>query len=144
MDHANSGLTTSCPYTDERRRFAQVSHEYLIEQVQHQTTASTSGELNFNHPVKEIVWTGAYDTATGSRTALSGGNYRITLNGHDRFAERPEILHSGSDIPHHTGCGVESDGAAGAGKAASDEIAVYSFALKPEEHQPSELQFLKN
>ena len=39
--------------TDERRRFAQVSHEYLIEQVQHQSVASgTSHDLNFNHPVK--------------------------------------------------------------------------------------------
>ena len=44
--------------TDERRRFAQVSHEYLIEQVQHQNfSSSTSMDLTFNHPVKELVWT---------------------------------------------------------------------------------------
>ena len=48
--------------TDERRRFAQVSHEYLIEQVQYSNTlnvdsASTQKELRFNHPVKELVWT---------------------------------------------------------------------------------------
>jgi hypothetical protein len=48
--------------TDERRRFAQVSHEYLIEQLQFSgdlaTTASTENtfKLNFNHPVKELVW----------------------------------------------------------------------------------------
>ena len=44
--------------TDERRRFAQVSHEYLIEQVQFQAGAgsTSSTELNFNHPVKELVW----------------------------------------------------------------------------------------
>jgi len=48
--------------TDERRRFAQVSHEYLIEQLQFTGTETlTSGgskgvELNFNHPVKELVW----------------------------------------------------------------------------------------
>ena len=53
--------------TDERRRFAQVSHEYLIEQVQTlDTMVSTSSaegysketniELFFNHPVKEIIW----------------------------------------------------------------------------------------
>ena len=49
--------------TAERRRFAQVQHEYLIEQV-HQTHNITinSGEqthnvtFNFNHPVKELVW----------------------------------------------------------------------------------------
>ena len=38
-------------------RFAQVSHEYLIEQVQRETaSASTSQKLNFNHPVKELIW----------------------------------------------------------------------------------------
>ena len=47
--------------TDERRRFAQVSHEYLIEQLQFtgdENTSSTSNKikLNFNHPVKELVW----------------------------------------------------------------------------------------
>jgi len=47
--------------TDERRRFAQVSHEYLIEQLQFtgdESVNSTSNKikLNFNHPVKELVW----------------------------------------------------------------------------------------
>ena len=44
--------------TDERRRFAQVSHEYLIEQLQFQYYSSASNlDLNFNHPVKELIWT---------------------------------------------------------------------------------------
>lgn len=47
--------------TDERRRFAQVSHEYLIEQLQFhgdESVNSTSNKikLNFNHPTKELVW----------------------------------------------------------------------------------------
>ena len=52
--------------TEERRRFAQKAHEYLIEQVQHSggdTIASGFSEtspqlirLAFNHPVKELVW----------------------------------------------------------------------------------------
>jgi len=47
--------------TDERRRFAQVSHEYLIEQLQFtgdESANSTSNKikLNFNHPVKELIW----------------------------------------------------------------------------------------
>ncbi len=47
--------------TDERRRFAQVSHEYLIEQLQFtgdESVHSTSNKikLNFNHPCKELVW----------------------------------------------------------------------------------------
>jgi hypothetical protein len=53
--------------TDERRRFAQVSHEYLIEQIQHQKFLNTGGDLNlnFNHPVKEIIWTGGQNDRTG-------------------------------------------------------------------------------
>ena len=51
--------------TEERRRFAQKGHEYLIEQVQHTggdtiTTLSESSaqliRLSYNHPVKELVW----------------------------------------------------------------------------------------
>ena len=85
---ANVGTTATCQVwadyiyldTDERRRFAQVSHEYLIEQVQKQSaSASSSQKLNFNHPVKELIWTGdSYTTA------------KLKLNGHDRFAEQEE------------------------------------------------------
>ena len=47
--------------TDERRRMAQNPHEYLIEQVQFtgdESVGSSSNKikLNFNHPVKELVW----------------------------------------------------------------------------------------
>jgi hypothetical protein len=48
--------------TEERRRFAQKGHEYLIEQVQHTgvdtvTAAGTKQvRLSYNHPVKELVW----------------------------------------------------------------------------------------
>jgi hypothetical protein len=47
--------------TDERRRFAQNPHEYLITQLQFtgdESVGSSSNKikLNFNHPVKELVW----------------------------------------------------------------------------------------
>ena len=47
--------------TDERRRFSQVPHEYLIEQLQfngNDTLSSSTNniKLNFTHPVKEIIW----------------------------------------------------------------------------------------
>ena len=52
--------------TEERRRFAQQSHEYLIEQLQFNGATSTpstattevtgSYRINFNHPVKELIW----------------------------------------------------------------------------------------
>ena len=48
--------------TDERRRFAQASHEYLIEQLQFSgdiplNNVSELLKMSFNHPVKEIIWT---------------------------------------------------------------------------------------
>lgn len=48
--------------TEERRRFAQVSHEYLIEQLQFTgedsigNTNSCKYKLNFNHPCKALYW----------------------------------------------------------------------------------------
>ena len=75
--------------TDERRRFAQVSHEYLIEQVQRQivseslsTNGSKSERLNFNHPVKELIW-------SYSNNMLLN-NVQLKLNGHDRFSQQAE------------------------------------------------------
>lgn len=46
---------------DERRRFAQVSHEYLIEQIQINEDTCYSEQTNtidltFNHTVKELIW----------------------------------------------------------------------------------------
>ena len=47
--------------TDERRRMAQNPHEYLISQLQFtgdESVGSSSNKikLNFNHPVKELIW----------------------------------------------------------------------------------------
>mgnify|MGYP002343975429 CR=1 FL=1 len=82
--------------TDERRRFAQVSHEYLIEQIQKQSAdGSGSFKLNFNHPVKELIWTSAavntYATA------------QLKLNGHDRFsAQEEEYFQLRQPYQYHT------------------------------------------
>ena len=44
--------------TNERKLFAQNSHEYLIEQVQCvKSSMNHSNELYFIHPIKEIYWT---------------------------------------------------------------------------------------
>ena len=138
--------------TDERRRFAQVSHEYLIEQVQHENhVGGGTMSLNFNHPVKELVWTREQTTfaaatnltnqlgmnhvgaemtlTTGAGTGTSGDSWLLKLNGHDRFAARPTKYFTRAQVwQHHTGCG---------GVVVPDSIGVYSFSLKPEEHQPS-------
>ena len=132
--------------TDERRRFAQVSHEYLIEQLQYSSfSGETTMDINFNHPVKELIWSGQPTTngqASGtlgadldegteaySESLLSAGTWQLKLNGHDRFKERDFKYFTRTQIwEHHTGYG---------GSVIKDSIGVYSFALKPEEHQPS-------
>ena len=105
-------------------------------QLQFQNSSdNTNHTLNFNHPVKELIWTGG--NSSGVITALTTGasdTARLKLNGHDRFAARPLSYFTKAQVwQHHTGQG-------GLMTNASDvngTIAVYSFALKPEEHQPS-------
>ena len=138
--------------TDERRRFAQVSHEYLIEQVQHDSKTASSGiyELNFNHPVKEIIWTGKWVEPSSPDNIGVGGynaslvkkpnssNWLLKLNGHDRFNERDLSYFTKTQImQYHSGPGgLEVLSGSGTNNF-NDTIAVYSFCLKPEEHQPS-------
>ena len=151
--------------TDERRRFAQVSHEYLIEQVQEQVeTGTTSGvgtdnlRLNFNHPVKEIIWTTGAADFPGIKLMSAGVsevpafNGKLQLNGHDRFSEQtqeyfglrqPYDYHSavpGPNLPQRQE-GVydhfESNRLGNVCQLLKTPVFVYSFALKPEEHQPS-------
>ena len=123
--------------TDERRRFAQTSHEYLIEQLQFTGDESLSGtnnkvKLNFNHPVKFLVWVVKASGAAnfvyndGASPAINNvATSKLQLNGHDRFSER-----SGDYFNW-----VQPYQCFGASPAAG--INVYSFALKPAEHQPS-------
>lgn len=83
---ANLGVTVDYIYldTDERKRFAKISHEYLIEQVQKQPLTNNQSPilLNFNHPVKEIIWTSNMTNAYNSA--------KIVLNNHDLFALQEE------------------------------------------------------
>ena len=96
----NAACKVMCDYiyldTDERRRFAQVSHEYLIEQLQKQSaTATASTKLNFNHPVKELIWTSAALNAYGTA--------QLKLNGHDRFsAQEEEYFQIRQPYDYHT------------------------------------------
>jgi len=59
--------------TEERRRFAQVSHEYLIEQLQFtgeesiNNSNSAKYKLNFNHPCKELIWVTKLGNYQGGR-----------------------------------------------------------------------------
>ena len=171
---AASGLVSASLYvdyiyldTDERRRFATVSHEYLIEQLQFTgaesvTSSSNKIKLNFNHPCKELIWVVQRDSFVScddaviqpfkgqqpfnysdwwDRAVLESGysvtrvegmagynpivTAKIQLNGHDRFYEREgRYFNLVQPYQHHTN--IPAVG-----------INVYSFALKPEEHQPS-------
>ena len=137
--------------SDERKRFAQMSHEYLIDQVQYggpETISATKGGssrfvLHFNHPVKELVWITensadiaannfTYDNGTTS-ALIKGGTrqvdvnlVKLQINGHDRFYPRcSEYFRLQQPYQFHSTVPVSQD------------IFVYSFALRPEEHQPS-------
>jgi hypothetical protein len=59
----NTQLLVDFIYLDarERKRFAQASHEYLIEQVQHTNKEAVNSnsvkiKLDYNHPSKFLVW----------------------------------------------------------------------------------------
>ena len=130
--NANDSVSVWCDYvfldTDERRRFAQVSHEYLIEQVQFSNELSVSGsstqhELRFNHPVKELVW-----TVNNGTTDITVNDALLQLNGHDRFKRREgKYFTKVQRYQYHSGADDQTNSVPH----------VYSFALKPEEHQPS-------
>jgi len=195
--------------TDERRKFAQLSHEYLIEQLQftgaeNLSSNTNSIKLNFNHPVKELVWVGKFNGSSGSarannqwynytwpydgapsqpfsnslfgwpqegvfdNTTIGSSNIGLAaftttgatasnisnllnfgiepyidssictsninpfstcllqLNGNDRFSIRAgNYFNLVQQYQHHTNISLNRG------------INVYSFALKPEEHQPS-------
>jgi len=178
--------------TEERRRFAQKGHEYLIEQVQHTGVdtvdvnnpgSAKQVRLSYNHPVKELVWCfsdsgtsaslndmwdttsniGVTELATiaatssancyispnvsgapmihqdltastawveegavnGVRTVGPLATFKLILNGQDRFKEQSgKYFNQVQSFYHHSGNPYPG-------------IYSYSFALKPEEHQPT-------
>ena len=142
--------------SDERKRFAQMSHEYLIDQVQFGGPESFENEiigsssrfvLHFNHPVKELIWvteniaaidattplikvdgtnaTNAYNQTANTRQ-VDVNLVKLQINGHDRFYPRhSEYFRLQQPYQFHSTVPTAQD------------IFVYSFALRPEEHQPS-------
>ena len=146
---------------EERRRMAQQSHEYLIEQSQFNedkgiTSYSNRVDLTFNHPVKELVWVvqpTSFNNCSISKkfdqTRLqpftygginsSGGRVEavyeqwLQINGQDRMDRRyGDYFRKVQMYQHHTG-------GAGIYNEIIDNLGLYmySFALRPEEHQPS-------
>ena len=75
--------------SEERKRFGENEHEYLIEQVQIIDTINESPsskfKLNgFNHPLKEIIWT---ENDTGANK-ITNEKMNITINGIERLSEQ--------------------------------------------------------
>jgi len=118
--------------TDERRRFSQISHEYLIEQVQVAGNDNKSGSpnlLNLSHPVKELIWVSGPGTSADYGDKPLKGKWELQINGHNRFTERDTTYFTKQQVnDYHSGYG---------GVTTKNSIAVYSFALNPEDHQPS-------
>jgi hypothetical protein len=92
--------------TEERRRFAQKGHEYLIEQVQHTGGDSISSttqtvRLSFNHPVKELIWCYQNTTSTATNSlwnfSTSCANVNVTCAASPLYA--PGILPHAAGAP---------------------------------------------
>jgi hypothetical protein len=80
----------------ERRKYAQLGHEYLIEQVQwggeetvqlnsHSTSNNQKFKLNYNHPTKELIWAlkiGAFN-GEANKSCFSGGRGKFLCYTHD-------------------------------------------------------------
>ncbi len=113
--------------TDERRRFAQQTHEYLIDQLQYGLQQSITSQtvrldLTLNHPVKELIWVyqdarkldcsklselGTVNTQPFSYDDIAN-RCRLQLNGQDRFDERyGDYFWKVQPYQHHSGGAFE-------------------------------------
>jgi hypothetical protein len=125
--------------TEERKEFAQKPHEYLIEVTQNQEATVTgsnnnSVRLTFNHPTKFVCWAVQLAATEDPFTCFNDGaatpssnitQAKIKLNGQDRFQARDNNYFNYVQPYQHFE--VKPDLG----------INVYSFALRPAEHQPS-------
>jgi hypothetical protein len=133
--------------TDERRRFSSSKHEYLVEQVQQQRrTAVPAGAalanitLDFNNPLKEIIWVVQQDRMLQTHELFNYSNRQLVeqhvtlddqittailrLDGYDRFEARDaSYFRLVQPWQRHT-------------TIPDDYIYVYSFSLAPEAAQP--------
>ena len=154
----NISLFCNYVYLDdsERKKFANMDHEYLIEQVQYSGMNDLGGgrgnsaPLFFNHPVKELIWTGQRVNCTQSTFALNQDgfpdyndyfnysntstpgeslnmfeSFLIQINGNDLMPAR-EANYFNMYVPwrYHT-------------NAPDTGVFCYSFSMLPEKHQPS-------
>ena len=132
---------------EERRKYAEKTHEYLIDQVQFSGDTSikynSTGipiKLTFNHPVKELYWVNIRNDYMQSNF-ITGNQYLnysldsitpetfntglIQLNGVDRFKTRSaNYFRLVQNYQYHT-------------RYSYKNIYTYSFGLYPKRYQPS-------
>lgn len=130
---------------EERRRFAQISHEYLIDVVQSIEQPKNEQLLIdisfFKNPVKEIIWCGSSEPISswgknGSYTNVSGSSteWHIEMNGAARMPNMNVDYYTNMQpYSHHNNRGVMLD----TNGSDTNSIALYSFCLNPTEYQPS-------
>lgn len=132
---------------DERRRFAQATHEYLIEQLQINDfnikgNDTIRAELSLFHPCKELIWVFQYNdfiTNTSENSICRWDNFSLSTAGSGNPIKTAKLLLNNRDrvpkldgsyynyvIPYEVHTSTPSDG-----------INVLSFALRPEDFQPS-------
>jgi len=132
--------------TVEQREFANAKHRYLIEQLQFSgsesivTNATTKRvPLIFNLPVKELFWVNQLDDVFTINDIFNYSNTvdpnvtqnniidsaQIYINGIERFSIRKaDYFRLIQPYQKHT-------------RSPNGFIYIYSFSVKPEEHQPS-------
>jgi hypothetical protein len=122
----------------ERKSVASQSHDFLVERVYRIDKEGIKGQgmidLIIQNPIKEIIWVGRRSDAKLYNTwnyFINKTNYpilntaKLLWNGMERFEEKPEVFFNMiQPYKHHTRCPREG-------------IYVYSFALYPEQTQPS-------
>ena len=135
--------------SDERTRFAQNSHEYLIKQVQDVSSPTSSlgnsstNSLDLktlNHPCAYLLWGNQFAAHTSANDWINFTNsiphiqvsgqstsstHKLKTNGNDRFTDMTDDYFNIIQ-PSRYFTAIPPEG-----------INVYSFGLSPEEHQPS-------
>jgi hypothetical protein len=156
----NSNLLVEYIYLDslERKRFAQSSHEYLIETLERMTIENISEaeqliDLDFTGPSKEIVWHAKktiYNTGTTSTMRNYPTEYGMDIV--DKYNPTPfnrrkmanpfissQLLLNGKERFKYAGKKYFNvlQPYSHHTRTPSEGINVYSFCFYPEEHQPS-------
>lgn len=108
----NASLLLDYVYLEsgERRKYAQLGHEYLIEELQDQDSTlpsigrssetSDNYKLNFNHPTKELVWAvkvGAFN-GEGNRSGSSSRGKFLTYTHDDDAWETDGVDYAAKNL----------------------------------------------